>query len=180
MTTYFTSDTHFGHEKVIEYCNRPYTSAHQMDEALITNWNENVQPTDEVYILGDVFFHKMTDAMNIIKRLNGIKHLILGNHDKVIAKNQALMMMFDHIHPELYHTNIDGVEVAMSHYPLLSWKNASRGAFMLHGHCHGGIDFDPKFRRLDVGVDVHNYKPISFEQIRNKLEKIEPLDARSR
>lgn len=180
MTTFFTSDLHFGHENVIKYCNRPYANAATMDEELIQNWNSEVAPTDTVYILGDVFFHKLTQSMNIMSRLNGVKHLILGNHDKVIAKNPQLMQMFDHVHPELYHTVIDGVEVALSHYPLLSWKNASRGAFMLHGHCHGGIEFDPAFRRLDVGVDVHDYKPISFERIRNKLEKIEPLDARSR
>lgn len=53
---YFTADTHFGHENVIRFCDRPFSSANEMDEAMIANWNARVRGNDTVYILGDMFF----------------------------------------------------------------------------------------------------------------------------
>lgn len=52
---YFTADTHFGHCNVIRFCDRPFASAEEMDEAMIQNWNERVTGNDTVYILGDKF-----------------------------------------------------------------------------------------------------------------------------
>ena len=53
---YFTADTHFGHNNVIQFCDRPFASVEEMDEAMIQNWNERVTGNDTVYILGDMFF----------------------------------------------------------------------------------------------------------------------------
>ena len=49
---YFTADTHFGHYNVIRFCDRPFASAEEMDEAMIQNWNDRVTGNDTVYILG--------------------------------------------------------------------------------------------------------------------------------
>ena len=61
MSIFFTSDHHFGHYNIINYCNPPFTSVQQMDEPMILKWNETVMPEDEVYYLGDfamkTFFH---------------------------------------------------------------------------------------------------------------------------
>ena len=77
---YFTADTHFGHYNVIRFCDRPFASAEEMDEAMIQNWNGRVTGNDTVYILGDMFF-RSTNAEEILKRLKGKKRLIVGNHD---------------------------------------------------------------------------------------------------
>ena len=77
---YFTADTHFGHYNVIRFCDRPFASAEEMDEAMIQNWNDRVTGNDTVYILGDMFF-RSTNAEGILKRLKGKKRLIVGNHD---------------------------------------------------------------------------------------------------
>lgn len=77
---YFTADTHFGHENVIRFCNRPFSSADEMDEMLIQNWNSRVKDNDTVYILGDMFF-RSANAESILQRLKGKKRLIIGNHD---------------------------------------------------------------------------------------------------
>ena len=69
MTIFFTSDHHFGHYNVIKYCNRPFTSAQQMDEIMILRWNETVLPDDEVYYLGDFAMHPST----VTKILPGVK-----------------------------------------------------------------------------------------------------------
>jgi calcineurin-like phosphoesterase family protein len=178
MKTYFTSDLHFGHANIIKYCNRPFESSAGMDEGLIANFNARVRPEDVTYFLGDMFFCDAKRAIEIMHRLNGMKRLVLGNHDKLIRNQVPLQNLFDKIYPDLYEQSIDGIHVVMCHYPLLTWNRAYRGAFMLHGHSHNTIPFDPKYRRLDVGVDAQGYAPIAWEEIKRKLEKIDPNDVR--
>ena len=171
---YFTSDLHFGHENIIRYCGRPFSSATEMDEALISAWNQRVQPDDVVYVLGDLFFCPLRKALHILWRLNGSKRLVYGNHDKLIRREQSLQDLFDRILPDLHEESVDGIRVVMCHYPLLTWNDEWRGAFMLHGHTHGRIALDSPCRRLDVGVDAHGYAPISWSQVRRLLEKVNP------
>lgn len=178
MNTYFTSDLHFGHANIIKYCNRPYASAESMDENLITNWNMTVQHGDKIWILGDVFFCQADRAKQILSRLNGEKHLILGNHDKMIRNQKPVQDMFAKIYPDLHQETIDGVLVVMCHYPMLTWNRARRGSFMLHGHSHNTIAFDNQYRRLDVGVDAQGYSPIGWREIRRKLDACNAGDVR--
>lgn len=80
MTTWLTSDTHFWHANVIKYCNRPFADANEMNEKLILNWNEVVQPGDRVIHLGD-FSLAARAVETVVPRLNGNIELIMGNHD---------------------------------------------------------------------------------------------------
>lgn len=77
---YFTSDLHFGHLKVIDYCNRPYKDLEEMHKAIITIWNQTVKEGDTVYVLGDFSLNKKW-SREIVSLLNGNKILISGNHD---------------------------------------------------------------------------------------------------
>ena len=151
-----------------------------MNEGLISNWNSKVGHEDLTYVLGDVFFCQVKEAHEIMHRLNGKKILIAGNHDKLIRNQVPLQNLFEKVYWERHSATIDGTYVVMDHYPLLSWEKASRGSFMLHGHCHNNIAFDPKCRRLDVGVDAQNYSPISWKEVQRKLSVIDPNDSRDR
>lgn len=169
MSVFFTSDLHFSHEKIIQYCSRPWASRDEMDLGLVERWNSTVGEGDDVYILGDMFFCGPERAHAILDALHGRKHLVLGNHDHRIRKNKELQQRFTSVLPDLCTMKIDDQLVIMCHFPLLSWENQRYGSFMLHGHTHGALKFDGDVRRLDVGTDVHDYRPVSWTRVRELL-----------
>ena len=162
---YFTSDLHLGHENVIRLCHRPFGSIEEMNETLIKNWNSKVKPTDTVYILGDITFKMpVLEANKIIKRLNGKKHLIKGNHDKVYDENLFESVSY---YKELKY---NGLFFCLMHYPLAEWNHYFRGSIHLHGHQHNSSIYNTtqknnNLRKYDVGVDANNFYPISIDEI---------------
>ena len=85
---FYTADLHLGHENVIAYSNRPFSNAAEMLECIILNWNSIVSADDDVYIIGDMFFKiNSKEQLEILRRLKGRKHLILGNHDRDFNSN---------------------------------------------------------------------------------------------
>jgi len=172
MTDLFVSDLHFSHANVIKYCNRPFKSAEEMDYKMIANWNAKVKQSDTIYILGDVFMCDELKAERILDQLNGQKILIYGNHDKVIKRSEALRNKFvkcvDYL--EITVPDIDTKHgkqfIVMSHYAMLVWNKSHHGSIMLHGHSHGTLKYPIEGKILDVGVDVHNYSPITYEEVK--------------
>lgn len=77
---FFTSDLHFGHQNIIRFCNRPWKTTDEMEEALIENWNSVVTDDDIVFDLGDFAFAPNSKWKEILGELNGQHHLIVGNH----------------------------------------------------------------------------------------------------
>jgi calcineurin-like phosphoesterase family protein len=175
MTTFFSSDTHFGHANVIRYCNRPFEDVRAMDESLIRNWNSVVQPGDTIYHLGDFGFYRADEEYaKVLRRLNGNKVFIFGNHDKQIRKNISLQKMFSSCHPIL-ETKVklddETFDLTLCHYAMRVWNKSHRGAIHLYGHSHGSLPDDPNSLSMDVGVDCHNYTPVSFEEVMVRMTK---------
>ena len=176
MTTFFTSDTHFGHRNIIRYCKRPFDSVEAMDEALIENWNARVGDDDIVYHLADFTLGNRAQADAAFRRLRG--HIrVLGlpwHHDKGWCPRVPGPSTFEsasrrpvEILPALLVLKLhDGRQkrtLTLSHYPMAEWEKGHHGAWHLHGHSHGnhrGLG-----SRLDVGVDVHNYAPLALEEL---------------
>lgn len=79
---FFTSDTHFGHQNIIKYCDRPFKDTDQMDEVIIKRWNETVPVDGIVYHLGDIALGEIAKSLPKVGRLNGYKVAIMGNHDR--------------------------------------------------------------------------------------------------
>lgn len=180
---YFTSDTHFGHKNILKYTKREGSNIEEMDENLIYKWNSAVGHKDTVYHLGDFSFYGTSRTLDIIKRLNGSIVLIRGNHDGVVKSEVAKRFEFIKDYYELRVTE-NGIhqKVVLCHYPFFSWHNMHMGAWHLHGHSHGSVPFQANLPRLDVGVDVHDGYPVSYDAIKALMfcVKFEPTDHHGR
>ena len=183
--TFFTSDTHFGHANIIRFCNRPFQNVEEMNEVLIENWNKVVSKDDTVFHLGDFAFGGSSVWNSIIPRLNGHINLIIGNHDRKNLR-QGYMSYFDMVVPQL-QIEIEDNSIYLNHYPFLCYGGSYRGVWQLFGHVHSrpqadGLDIS-RLRVLlptqyDVGVDNNNFTPISYREVKEKIEsqKNESLD----
>jgi calcineurin-like phosphoesterase family protein len=177
---FFTSDEHYSHDNICKYCNRPFPSAEEMDEALITNFNNKVPTKSLTFHLGDLgFFGRNKNiaksaTKRILSRLNGQHILFVGNHDPnfqmdYLPEDGRVISIFRENTIHELPAGIYGVPVVLCHYPLESWNRSFHGSFHLHGHTHGTIPFSSMKRRMDVGVDAHKYSPISWEEIKTEL-----------
>ena len=160
---WFTADTHFGHERAIKDEWRKFQDTDQMDEMLIENWNSVVKPKDDVYHLGD-FKLSPKRVTEYLDRLNGRIHLILGNHDyKMKAWEKEC---FESVQDILY---LKPLNVFLCHYPMRTWHRSHYGTIQLLGHTHGMMS--EVGRQVDVGVDCWDFKPISLEQAKARIER---------
>lgn len=179
---FFTSDNHFNHANIIKFCNRPFDSVEEMNEALISNWNNTVPKDGIVFHLGDFAFGGSEVWHKILSRLNGQIHLILGNHD---LKNfrQGYADSFASVQEQLT-IDIDKKKVILTHFPLLCYHGAwgtEMNVWNLHGHIHvcknkqtnTGKDFERMKlafpTQYDVGVDLNDYTPISFDEVKERI-----------
>lgn len=167
MTIWFTSDTHFGHSKIIEYSGRPFPDVGTMDTEMVRNWNARVKPGEQVYHLGDFAFARdEQDVERYISNLNGQIHLIRGNHDhKQTRKARGFAEILDY-----KEIKVGEQFIVLCHYAMAVWNKAHHGSWMLHGHSHGNLTKNPNLRRIDVGVDPQGYRPVSFEEIAEQMK----------
>lgn len=83
MKTFFTSDPHFGHARILELANRPFDSVEQMNEELLDGINSTVSSSDRLIILGDICMGKLVESLPLLGRVRA-KEVVLvpGNHDR--------------------------------------------------------------------------------------------------
>lgn len=163
---FFTADTHFFHDKCIEYCKRPFNNAVDMNETLINNYNKVVKNYDLCYFIGDFSFGLKDQMAAVLKQLNGFKILITGSHDRETIKIENL---FQKITP-LLEIDIYGRHIVLCHYSMRVWGRSHYNSWHLFGHSHGGL---PSFgKSFDVGVDSHNFFPWSLDEIMQKMETL--------
>lgn len=164
---FFTADTHFGHTKLIKYDNRPCATSEEMDEFLIHAWNATVLKSDIVYHCGDFAWRGNTLAKQILQRLNGQIHLIEGNHD---ALSKKVRNMFTSV-SQMKRIKIGKQEIWLSHFPLKTWEHKGRGAWNIHGHCHGRL-MDQECNSVDIGVGQWGWSPVAFETLQEYFKGI--------
>lgn len=173
---YFTGDLHLGHANIIQHCNRPFSSTQQMNETIISNWNNRVNADDDVYVLGDVAYRSGTDVGSMLKKLKGHKHLILGNHDRTWIKYCDPHQYFESV-DQLGWIEVDGCRLFLCHYPMMAWDGAYHGSYLVHGHIHNTTSqsywplIAASDHMLNAGVDINYFHPVSFQElIRNNAE----------
>lgn len=180
---FFTSDTHFNHKNIIEYCKRPFKDVEEMNNTLLNNWNEVVPKDGIVFHCGDFALGGASAWKTITPQLNGKIHLILGNHD---GKNfrEGYREYFESVQEQLTVT-IGNKLIYLTHFPLLCYHGAwgtEANCWNIHGHVHvcknkeanSGKDFERmKYTfstQYDVGVDLNDYAPISFEELKRRID----------
>lgn len=184
MANFYIADMHFGHTNVLAFDNRPFKTIEEHDRALIENWNNAVGIYDDVYILGDISWYNATKTIEILKSLNGRKHLITGNHDSRILKSREVQACFVEIVPykELNSTE-EGNGMVLCHYPIPCFKNHYYGWYHLYGHVHSGFEwnmmervkyemealYDTSCKMYNVGcmMNYMRYTPRKLEEIIN-------------
>lgn len=195
---FFTSDWHIGHKKVLEFDERPFNDVEHMHESLIKRYNASVPEDGVCYHLGDVGMASVDMVRSVITRLNGIKILVLGNHDG--NQNRMYNCGFDVVvyGATLY---IAGEKLTLSHCPKQgvfredtskmhghtlgeNWHKEQKhtkftvkdeGQFHLHGHIHARDNANGKKvkdgRQWDVGVCGNNYSPVSYNSVESWISK---------
>lgn len=197
---YLRHVTHYAHKNLVsgisswenkkKNCRNFYT-LEKHNETLVNNINSVVKENDVLYFLGNWSFGGVDNIMIFRKKLicKNI-HLILGNHDKVIFQKQRSFIgpgMFLSV-SQIKNITIEDQKIVLCHFPMRTWENASKGAWMLHGHSHGTLHkYEKKrnfwrsllpfifkkqyYKTMDVGIDCHpEFKPYSFEGIKAIME----------
>lgn len=174
MSIFITSDIHFSHRKILEYCpdSRPFSSVEDMNEAIVDNWNKKVTNEDEIFILGDVSFGKPIETCEFLERLNGKSFkLVLGNHDSSkYLKEDRFRYRFEWI-KDYNKVKLFGKDIIMFHYPIEQWDKKHYGSYHFHGHLHSKNPEKLTQRRVDVGLDGSpNFAPYNLEELLIDIE----------
>lgn len=165
---YVTSDLHFCHNRPFLYEPRSFSSIKEHNEAIIQRWNSVVNPEDEVYILGDLMLNDNETGIACLKRLNGTKHFLHGNHDtdtRIALYTEAGLIDEGYIKLLKYNH----YRFYLSHYPTVT-ANGEKGlremTLNLFGHTHQTSNFyEDKICMYHVGMDSHNCYPVSLDTV---------------
>jgi calcineurin-like phosphoesterase family protein len=184
MQRFLTSDLHLSHQNIIRFADRPYQNVSDMNLDLVERWNSVVGRDDEVTIVGDLAMGKLDESLPYVKRLNGHKFLVPGNHDRMFGtegtKYRLQVERYTDVGIETvldgeFMVNIEGANYLVSHFPYggesntdredryLDERPTDRGMRLIHGHTHGL--WRKSGRMVDVGVDAWGGYPVTFDQV---------------
>lgn len=160
MATFFIADLHFDDDNIRRYENRPFETVSEMNEAIVSNWNNVVDEEDEVYIVGDIGNEKY------IRELKGRKYLVKGNHD-TLSNEEYRKAGFEECYDKPVVFNDFWI---LSHEPM--YTNINMPYAVIFGHIHN----DPAFKTVSarsfcVSADRIGYTPVSFEEIVLAVQK---------
>ena len=163
MSTYLFSDPHFHHENMAKH--RGFSSAEEMNELIVKNWNNTVSKRDCVYLLGDITMEKK--QYEILSRLQGVINVVLGNHDERQHVREMLK----------YVNSVSGMidykdKVILTHCPIHPSQLEFRYSHNIHGHVHHKTILkhhtlanylnEPDPRYINVCAEMINYTPVEY------------------
>lgn len=191
---YFTSDTHYGHRNIIDFCDRPYSDVHHMDVDLVKRAASTVAVGDELWHLGDVALGYLDDTLTNLARIAVDVTLVAGNHDRCHPYNGARGERFIDLYrdkcnlADLVLTNTrltlaNDVEVQVSHFPYAESnpkpRYDRRGRLVTDKFAqwrpvddgawllcgHVHESWRQHGRMINVGVDAWGGRPVSEEAL---------------
>lgn len=129
-----------------------------MNNTIVDNMNSVIQSNDILYHLGDWSFGGKDKVKEFRDKLN-VKtiHLIFGNHDHHIRKNDDLRRLFSSTQ-NVYSGKIRNQYFHLSHYAHKVWPYSQDGSYHGFGHSHGSLPDDINSYSLDVGFDTCLYE----------------------
>ena len=181
MTIWLTADIHYGHKNIIKYSERPFKNITEMNNTIVSNWNSVATCKDTVYILGDITLESIHTFREFIKRIVAKEVFIIpGGHDKRWVKQfpddyfHKYSGDYDYdkyvnIVSSLYEIRVAHETIVLCHYPMETWEKSHYGSLHFHGHAHCHLPL--RKNRLDVGVDCHNFFPVSLEQAKKLIQE---------
>ena len=178
MTTFFSSDLHFGHNRAFIYEPRGFSSIEEHDAAIVENWNSMVGSHDVCYLLGDCMLGANHEyGLNLLRQLNGHLFFIRGNHDTDTRWNEY--MTLPNCQGVLGYATIVkdlGYKFYLCHYPtetscLENMAKLKHHLINLHGHTHSPHVFEKdKPYQYNVALDAHDCFPVSTAEILTDIE----------
>ena len=167
----YTADLHFGHKNAILFDHRPFADVKQMDEALIYLWNQRVQKDDDVWIIGDFCYRSEKSPVNYLRVLRGRKHLIIGNHDSALLKNEQALSYFVSV-DKMDHIRDGEHQIVMCHFPMAEWNKSRHGSLLIYGHIHSSRDETYEYmskrypqQAFNAGCMINGYAPVSLREL---------------
>ena len=153
------ADTHFGHKKIIEFeaANRPFATVEEHDAELVRRWNAAVRPKDTVWHLGDVLFGR--DTFAVLGRLNGVKKLVMGNHDRYPSR----------LYLEHFSQVVGAAEMRdciLTHVPVHP-SQFGRYKANIHGHLHSTKIDDARY--INVSAECIGLAPVPLDALLHNL-----------
>ena len=187
MARRYLSDLHLGHANMLLMADcgrelvkrRQFQDISEMNEFIVRQWNEHVDPDDDVWIPGDFSYRSKIDVGKYLSRLAGHKHLIIGNHDIKWMKNIKLSQYFESVaHMDVVKEGSKTITIC--HYPLMEWSQSRHARYsldgcswLIHGHIHDSKTCEAyKYIKeklpcaLNAGFDIPgNDYPVTFEEL---------------
>jgi calcineurin-like phosphoesterase family protein len=162
------SDLHFGHTNIISYCERPFLNVQEMDEYLMANFNDYVEPDDCCIWVGDISFYGKTKSNEILDQLNGYNILVAGNHDMEKSGNLK-DLTFDEVH-SILHIDNEETPLVFTHYPMY---NLMEPWYNVCGHLHNGKQANDSLteQHINVSCELLNYRPINLKEILKMVQR---------
>ena len=156
---FLIADTHFNHKKIIDYCKRPFISTEDMNNVLIDNWNKKVSTDDLIIHVGDFGLGSFEELKVIFDRLNGIKYLVMGNHDLIGGCKFYKKLGFERVYKKQFQFG----KYIFSHKPV----KVEDGYINIYGHIHNSPipkEFNDS-KHICISVERINYSPIELEEL---------------
>jgi len=164
----FIADLHLSHANMAT--RRGFSTVEQHDEHIIAKWNSVVKKQDVTYILGDVTMEKSA-PYHLLDRLNGLKHVVMGNHDR----RQDVRKLLEHVESVAGMVQYKGA--ILTHCPIHPMELEHRFPKNIHGHIHDKqvwkerikdgffIGMEPDKRYICVSCERVDYTPKTLEEL---------------